>query len=109
VGGGGEGSGCAGGSEEVDAGWDGEDYLREGVRIVSLLVGGCKISVCMTVYNNGRPGNLSFLARPDSILQMMGTRKQNYHLLIEIAGTTIFFDSFFNRQAILQSAGYRSL
>jgi hypothetical protein len=76
---------------------------------VSLSVGGCKISVCMTVYNNGRPGNLSFLARPDSILQMMGTRKQNYHLLIEIAGTTIFFDSFFNRQAILQSAGYRSL
>jgi hypothetical protein len=57
----------------------------------------------MTVYNNGRPGNLSFLARPDSILQMMGTRKQNYHLLIEIAGTTIFFDSFFNRQAIVPS------
>jgi hypothetical protein len=70
---------------------------------VSLSVGGCKISVCMTVYNNGRPGNLSFLARLDSILQMMGTRKQNFHLLIEIAGTTIFFDSFFNRQAIVPS------
>jgi len=32
VGGGGEGCSCAGGSEEVDAGWDGEDYLRSGMR-----------------------------------------------------------------------------